>query len=92
MSRTSSSATREDKILGSYHQCYRLDGKLVAIAVLDLLPHAVSSVYLVYDPDFGQWEFGKLSALREIALTIQDGYQYYYMGEKLFLVISHCDC
>lgn len=33
--------------LGSYHQCYRLDGKLVAVAVLDLLPHAVSSVYLL---------------------------------------------
>ena len=33
--------------LGSYHQCYRLDGKLVAVAVLDMLPHAVSSVYLL---------------------------------------------
>jgi len=33
--------------LGSYHQCYWLDGKLVAVGVLDLLPHAVSSVYLL---------------------------------------------
>jgi arginyl-tRNA---protein transferase len=33
--------------LGSFHQCYRLDGKLVAVGVLDLLPHAVSSVYLL---------------------------------------------
>ncbi len=33
--------------LGSYHQCYRLDGMLVAVGVLDLLPHAVSSVYLL---------------------------------------------
>jgi arginine-tRNA-protein transferase len=33
--------------LGSYHQCYRLDGKLIAVGVLDLLPHAVSSVYLL---------------------------------------------
>jgi len=38
----------KDKKLGSYHMCYRLDGKLVAFGVLDLLPHAVSSVYLVY--------------------------------------------
>ena len=37
---------REKKI-GSYHMCYRLDRKLVAIGVLDLLPHAVSSVYLL---------------------------------------------
>ncbi len=33
--------------LGSYHQCYRLGGKLIAVAVLDLLPHGVSSVYLL---------------------------------------------
>lgn len=33
--------------IGSYHQCYRLDGKLVAVGVLDLLPHCVSSVYLL---------------------------------------------
>ncbi|KIW41779.1 hypothetical protein, variant 2 [Exophiala oligosperma] len=66
--------------LGSYHQCYRLDGKLVAVAVLDLLPHAVSSVYLFYDPDYEQWDFGKLSAVREIAMSLELGYEYYYMG------------
>ena len=33
--------------VGSYHQCYRLDGQLVAIGVLDLLPNCVSSVYLM---------------------------------------------
>jgi len=33
--------------LGTYHECYRLDGKLIAVAVLDLLPHGVSSVYLL---------------------------------------------
>lgn len=66
--------------LGSYHQCYRLDGKLVAVGVLDLLPHAVSSVYLFYDPEYSEWDWGKISALQEIALTIEGGYQYYYMG------------
>lgn len=66
--------------LGSYHQCYRLDGKLIAVGVLDLLPQAVSSVYLFYDPDFEQFEFGKLSALREIALAVEGQYKHYYMG------------
>ena len=66
--------------LGSYHQCYRLDGKLVAVGVLDLLPHAVSSVYLFYDPDYQEWDWGKISALQEIALAKEKGYQYYYMG------------
>ncbi|BAE59800.1 unnamed protein product [Aspergillus oryzae RIB40] len=69
-----------EKKLGSWHQCYRLDGKLIAVAVLDLMPSGVSSVYIFYDPDYEQWEFGKLSALREIALSIEGSYQYYYMG------------
>lgn len=33
-----------------------------------------------YDPEFGDWEFGKLSALREIAFALEEGYKYYYMG------------
>ncbi|KAJ9374814.1 hypothetical protein DTO282E5_369 [Paecilomyces variotii] len=70
----------KERKLGSWHQCYRLDGRLIAVAVLDLLPHGVSSVYIFYDPEFGHWEFGKLSALREIAFAIENNYQYYYMG------------
>lgn len=37
-----------------------------------------------YDPEYEAWEFGKLSALREIALTIEGGYQYYYMGTPFY--------
>lgn len=65
---------------GSFHQLYRLDGRLIAIGVLDLMPHAVSGVYFIYHPDFEQYSFGKLSALREAALAVEGGYQYYYMG------------
>ncbi|PSK36119.1 hypothetical protein B9Z65_5934 [Elsinoe australis] len=68
------------KRLGSYHQCYRLDGRLIAMGVLDLLPHAVSGVYFLYHRDFEKWSFGKLSALREAALAIEGRHQYYYMG------------
>ncbi|KAL4933426.1 arginyltransferase [Aspergillus undulatus] len=70
----------QERRLGSWHQCYRLDGKLIAVAVLDLMPSGVSSVYIFYDPDYEQWELGKLSAMREIALAIEEGYQHYYMG------------
>lgn len=66
--------------LGSYHQCYRLNGKLIAVGVLDLLLQAVSSVYLFYNPDLEQHELGKLTALREIALATEGHYQHYYMG------------
>lgn len=66
--------------LGSFHQCYRLDGKLVAIGVLDLLPHAVSAVYFMYHESIQKHQPGKLGALREIALALEGGYRYWYPG------------
>lgn len=65
-----------ERLLGSVHQCYRLDGKLVAVGVLDLLPQCVSAVYFLYHEDVGDWNFGKLSALRETALALEGGYRY----------------
>jgi arginine-tRNA-protein transferase len=67
-------------LLGSYHQCYRLDGKLVAIGVLDLLPHAVSGVYFMYHESIHTWNPGKISAMREAALAAEEGYRWYMMG------------
>ncbi|KAI0156611.1 arginine-tRNA-protein transferase [Xylariaceae sp. FL1272] len=66
--------------LGSYHQCYRLDGKLVAIGVLDLLPNCVSAVYFLYHESIHMWSPGKLGALREISLATEEGYGYWYPG------------
>ncbi|KAK8198519.1 Arginyl-tRNA--protein transferase 1 [Zalaria obscura] len=70
----------KEQRLGSYHQCYRVDGRLIAMAVLDLLPHCVSGVYFVYHQDFEKWSFGKISAMREAALALEEGYEFYYMG------------
>lgn len=70
----------QEQSLGSFHQCYRIDGRLVAIGVLDLLPQAVSAVYFMYHEDVHQWSFGKLSALREAALTVEGGHRWYMMG------------
>lgn len=68
------------KLLGSYHQCYRLDGKLVAVGVLDLLPQCVSSVYFLYDESIMAYAPGKLSALNEIGLALEGGYRWWYPG------------
>eukprot|EP00058_Branchiostoma_floridae_P013548 XP_002599036.1 hypothetical protein BRAFLDRAFT_104268 [Branchiostoma floridae] len=70
---------------GSFHQQYWLDGKLIAVGVLDVLPNCVSSVYLYYDPDYYYLSLGTYSALREIALTRQlhetaPRLEFYYMG------------
>ncbi|KAF1851678.1 arginine-tRNA-protein transferase 1 [Cucurbitaria berberidis CBS 394.84] len=77
---TSREVNGKTQLLGSYHQCYRLDGRLIAMSILDLLPHCVSGVYMLYHSDFEHWQFGKLSALREIALALEGSYEYYYMG------------
>ncbi|XP_073934272.1 arginyl-tRNA--protein transferase 1 isoform X7 [Castor canadensis] len=70
---------------GSFHQQYWLDGKIVAVGVIDILPSCVSSVYLYYDPDYSFLSLGIYSALREIAFTRQlhektSQLSYYYMG------------
>jgi arginine-tRNA-protein transferase len=68
------------RMIGSYHAVYRLDGKIVAIGVLDLLPYGVSSVYLMYHESVSAFAIGKLAALWEIALAREKGYGWYYMG------------
>uniref|UniRef100_A0A8C7YCF7 Arginyl-tRNA--protein transferase 1 n=1 Tax=Oryzias sinensis TaxID=183150 RepID=A0A8C7YCF7_9TELE len=70
---------------GSFHQQYWLDGKIVAVGVIDILPTCVSSVYLYYHPDFAALSLGSYSALREIAFTRQLQKQspklsFYYLG------------
>lgn len=70
---------------GSYHQKYVLDGKLIALAVIDILPGCISSVYFIYDPDYAFLGLGKYSVFREIALTQEynekyEKLKYYYMG------------
>ncbi|EIE22789.1 hypothetical protein COCSUDRAFT_47695 [Coccomyxa subellipsoidea C-169] len=54
---------------GSYHQQYWIDGELVAVAVLDVLPQCISSVYFFWEPSLSFLSLGKVSALREIAFV-----------------------
>uniref|UniRef100_T1J3H9 Arginyl-tRNA--protein transferase 1 n=1 Tax=Strigamia maritima TaxID=126957 RepID=T1J3H9_STRMM len=70
---------------GSFHQQYWLDGKLIAVGVMDVLPHCVSSVYFYYDPDYRFLTLGTYASLREIAFTRElqkrdPKLKYYYMG------------
>ena len=45
---------REEKgvVLGAFHQQYIVDGRIVAVGVIDILPSCVSSVYFYYCPAF----------------------------------------
>lgn len=70
----------EPRHLGSFHQCYRIDGELVAVGVLDILPDCVSSVYFLYHESIHRHTPGKLGALYEIALAVERGHRWWYPG------------
>uniref|UniRef100_A0A336LHV4 CSON010446 protein n=1 Tax=Culicoides sonorensis TaxID=179676 RepID=A0A336LHV4_CULSO len=70
---------------GSFHQQYWLDSCLIAVAVIDILPQCVSSVYFFYDPDFAFLSLGTYASLQELALTRElqkstSDLSNYYMG------------
>ncbi|XP_027335180.1 arginyl-tRNA--protein transferase 2-like isoform X1 [Abrus precatorius] len=70
---------------GSFHQQYLIDGQLVAVGVIDILPNCLSSKYLFWDPDFAFLSLGKYSALQEIGWVKENqvycpSLQYYYLG------------
>uniref|UniRef100_A0A803M3R8 Arginyl-tRNA--protein transferase n=1 Tax=Chenopodium quinoa TaxID=63459 RepID=A0A803M3R8_CHEQI len=70
---------------GAFHQQYRIDGRLIAVGVIDILPKSLSSKYLFWDPDFAFLSLGKYSALQEINCVKENqrpcpSLQYYYLG------------
>ncbi|GAB4831936.1 hypothetical protein Ancab_005951 [Ancistrocladus abbreviatus] len=70
---------------GSFHQQYVVDGHLIAVGVIDILPKCLSSKYLFWDPDLAFLSLGKYSALQEIDWVNDNKHfcpslQYYYLG------------
>jgi len=55
--------------MGSYHQQYLVDGCIIAVGVIDVLPSCISSVYLYYDPDFRFLSLGTLTSLLEVGMV-----------------------
>lgn len=74
---------RQVSRLGPTHECYYLDGKLIAISVIDFLPTGVSSVYLIWDPDYAHLSLGTLLAVREVQMCHELNLGYYYLGYYL---------
>ncbi|XP_059627990.1 arginyl-tRNA--protein transferase 2-like isoform X2 [Cornus florida] len=70
---------------GSFHQQYVIDGRLVAVGVIDILPNCLSSKYLFWDPDLAFLSLGKYSAIQEVEWVKENqvhcpSLQYYYLG------------
>ncbi|VDP46596.1 unnamed protein product [Soboliphyme baturini] len=75
----------ESSIYGSFHHQYWLNGRIIAVGVVDILPTGLSSKYFYYDPLYSKLCLGIYGALREIALIRQlaetnQNLRYYYMG------------
>lgn len=59
---------------------YYLDSKLIAVALVDMLPVGYSAIYCYYDPDFARLSLGTFSILKQIQIAKQNGVPYLYLG------------
>lgn len=58
----------------------REQGRLIAGAVVDVLPHGLSAVYTFYDPEMPRRGLGTYSVLRQIEQARAVGLPYVYLG------------
>ena len=59
---------------------FRLEGRLMAVAVCDLLPNGLSAVYTFYEPDEERRSLGRFAILWQIGETARLGLQAVYLG------------
>lgn len=59
---------------------FRLDGRLVALSVVDLEPDAWNAVYCFYDPDLAARSLGTFNILTTIAECRRSGAAWAYLG------------
>ena len=74
------------KKYGCYNLIHRIDGKIVAVGIVDILPTYLSSVYLYYDTDYQFLDLGVVTAILEIEWArsfhdlIDKNFKYYTLG------------
>jgi arginyl-tRNA--protein-N-Asp/Glu arginylyltransferase len=60
--------------------CFRLDQKLLAVAVVDLLPKGVSAIYTFFDPMYEIRSLGRLAVLWQIRWAQSQEMDFVYLG------------
>lgn len=59
---------------------YVRDGKLIGVALVDILAKSISSIYCYYDHDFQDLSIGKFSILAQIKIAKELKIPYIYLG------------
>lgn len=70
---------------GNFHQQYILDGKIIAVGVITLIPNALVTEYFYYHPDYRFLTLGIYSAINEICFMnelhqMDNRHRRYYLG------------
>lgn len=74
---------------GTFHFYHRIDGKLVAVSVIDILKETLVSCYCLYDPEMSFLALGVVVAIREFEYfrLLREKYlptlKYYQLGEMV---------
>lgn len=68
-----------------YLEC-RHNGRLIAVAVTDLMQHSLSAMYTFFDPDEANRSLGVFAILSQIALAERTGRNWVYLG----YLVEHC--
>ena len=63
-----------------YEYAYYVGKKLVAVALVDMLPMGVSAVYCYYDPNYNHLSLGTYSILKQIEIAKENKIPYLYLG------------
>ena len=58
----------------------RLNGKLLAVAVTDIVSTGLSAVYTYFDPEFEKRSLGTASIMMQMQLASERGLDYVYLG------------
>lgn len=59
---------------------YMRDDKLIGVALVDILPQAISAIYCYYDHDYSELSIGKFSILAQIKIAKELNIPYIYLG------------
>ena len=64
----------------SWEMDYFLDGELIAVGLVDLLPNILSSIYFFYDPSFSKRSLGIASMIFELEWAAREKCRWYHPG------------